>query len=47
MINQTKLNKMEVSECCGAPAVGASADIGICVECKEHCEYVDLDDDEA
>ena len=30
-----------VSECCGAAAVEQSEDLGICPECKEHCEYVD------
>lgn len=30
---------MLVSDCCGAPAKGLSEEHGICVECKEHCEY--------
>ena len=34
-----------VSDCCGAPPVETSDDIGICPECKEHCEYVEDDDD--
>jgi len=33
-----------VSECCGAPEVGCSMDIGLCPDCKEHCDYIDLDD---
>ena len=34
-----------VSECCGAAEVGASRDMGICPQCKEHCDYEDLDYD--
>ena len=34
-----------VSECCSAPEIGASMDIGICTECKEHADYIDLDED--
>ena len=35
---------MIVSSCCGAPDVSinndaSSADVGICSECYEHCEY--------
>ena len=33
-----------VSECCGAPAVEQSEDLGLCPECKEHCEYVEDND---
>lgn len=41
----TNKHKMEeVSDCCGASAVMNSDDIGICPECKEHCEYVEIDD---
>lgn len=36
---------MKVSDCCGVPAYSNgdsdTEDIGICPECKEHCEYVD------
>jgi len=34
-----------VSECCSAPEIGESMDMGICTECKEHCDYIDLDED--
>lgn len=37
---------MRVSECCQAPAVGASEDMGICPECKEHCEYVEEEEED-
>jgi hypothetical protein len=30
-----------VSNCCGAGAYGDSVNIGICTECKEHCEYLE------
>lgn len=33
-----------VSECCGAPEVDVSMDMGICPDCKEHCDYIDLDE---
>jgi len=36
--------KERVTDCCGAPPVGASEDMGLCPECKEHCEYVDDED---
>lgn len=29
-----------MSECCGAAPVLQSEDVGICPECKEHCEYI-------
>ena len=35
-----------VSECCGEPEQGESMDIGLCPGCKEHCDYVDLDEEE-
>jgi len=31
---------MKISECCGAEPILDSDDLGICPECKEHCEYV-------
>jgi hypothetical protein len=34
-----------VSDCCGYPEIGNSSDYGICPECKEHCEYVDEEED--
>jgi hypothetical protein len=36
---------MIVSNCCGAPAVENSEDIGICPDCLEHCEFVDEDEE--
>jgi hypothetical protein len=35
-----------ISDCCGAAPVGVSDDIGICPECKEHCDYVEDDTNE-
>ena len=29
-----------MSDCCGAAPVLQSEDVGICPECKEHCEYI-------
>jgi hypothetical protein len=29
-----------VSDCCEAPPFLESKDLGICPDCKEHCEYV-------
>lgn len=41
---------MKVSDCCGVPAYSNgdsdTEDIGICPECKEHCEYIDDGEDE-
>jgi hypothetical protein len=37
---------MITSECCGAEPVLDSDDLGICPECKEHCEYVKNEEDE-
>ena len=31
-----------VSECCGATMTGLMIDHGICPDCKEHCEVIDL-----
>ena len=40
-----------VSDCCGVPPRGNgdcdTSDIGICPECGDHCEYVDMTEDEA
>lgn len=40
-----------VSDCCGVPPRGNgdsdTSDIGICPECGDHCEYVDMSEDEA
>jgi len=34
------LDEGVLSDCCGASPVGESEDIGICPECKEHCDYL-------
>ena len=41
---------MKTSNCCGAePRMihgdGDTEDIGICPDCREHCDYVDDDDE--
>ena len=44
--NSDNTEDILVSDCCGAEPIGNgdidSADIGICPECKEHCEYVKI-----
>lgn len=35
---------MLISDCCGAEA-GEMLDIEICPECKEHCEFVESEED--
>ena len=41
---------MKVSECCGAYPIQdfesglGYDDIGICSDCKEHCEYIEEED---
>lgn len=35
-----------ISDCCGAKAFGELTDLGICPDCKEHCEYIEVDEDE-
>lgn len=36
---------MKVTDCCGVPAYSNgdsdTEDIGICPDCKEHCEYIE------
>jgi hypothetical protein len=34
-----------LSECCGAHPKGNSDDMGICTECKDHCDYGYFDSD--
>ena len=36
---------MMVSDCCGVEA-GEFLDIEVCPVCREHCEWVDTDDEE-
>ena len=37
---------MKISDCCGAKPIGDGCEeAGICPDCKEHCEWVELDDD--
>jgi transcription initiation factor IIE alpha subunit len=50
-MSKSYLKSMEyVSYCCGVPPRGNgdcdTSDIGICPECGEHCEYVDMSDEE-
>ena len=44
------MSKMKVSNCCGAPPYSngdsSTEDYGICPACKEHCEYVEHEDNE-
>jgi hypothetical protein len=45
------LSQMDfVSDCCGVPPRGNgdsdTSDIGICSECGDHCEYVDMSEDD-
>ena len=41
-----------ISECCGAPDGSTTedgpswSDIGICPECKDHCEFIEPKEDE-
>lgn len=39
----------KVTNCCGVEAAGNgdndTEDIGICPSCKEHCEYVDAEEE--
>lgn len=39
---------MKISDCCGAPCAGIDGceETGICPDCKEHCEWVDDEEDE-
>ena len=37
---------MLVTDCCGVPAKGNSDDYGLCPCCKDHCEYVDDEEQE-
>lgn len=36
---------MKYSDCCGAPA-GDFEDVGICPDCREHCEWEDDGEDD-
>lgn len=37
---------MKVSDCCGASATDpVMLDYGICPDCKDHCEFVDEQDE--
>ena len=31
-----------VSDCCSADPVLDSEDLGLCPECKDHCEYINI-----
>ena len=32
-----------VSDCCGATPWGDMIETGICGDCKEHCEFINID----
>ena len=34
------------SDCCGAEAFDVLTDLGICPDCKEHCEFIEEQEDE-
>ena len=40
-----KDNEELLSDCCGAPAEGFE-DIGICLYCKDHCEFIAEEEEE-
>jgi len=42
--NNPKKDTVKVSECCGAIIPIDGLDYDICPECKEHCEFVDEED---
>jgi len=51
-MSKNYLSEMDfVSDCCGVPPRGNgdcdTSDIGICPECGDHCEYVDMTEDDA
>ena len=31
-----------VSDCCSAEPILDSEDLGLCSECKDHCEYINI-----
>ena len=39
---------MKISDCCGAEPYSngdsSTEDFGICPDCKEHCEYIEIED---
>ena len=39
------MDDLKYSSCCGAEA-GDFEDVGICPDCKEHCEFIEDDEDE-
>jgi len=41
MSKTEQLGLEPISECCGAPMTGHMVDVGLCPECKEHCEVVE------
>ena len=48
-LNYKSMKPELVSNCCGASPRGNgdndSVDYGICSECGEYCEYIDMDED--
>jgi transcription initiation factor IIE alpha subunit len=50
-MSKSYLSEMEyVSDCCAVPprsnGDSDTSDIGICPECGDHCEYVDMSEDD-
>jgi hypothetical protein len=42
--SQKKYSSDTVSDCCGEEPFLESEDMGICPSCKEHCEYININD---
>ena len=40
------MSQFKVSNCCGAYPVWEAEEMGICIDCLEHCEYVDDEEEE-
>ncbi len=38
---------MLISDCCGAPCDGieGAEEMGICLDCGEHCEFIELEEE--
>lgn len=39
------MDKIHVSNCCGAEMDGVVEDMGICPDCKEHCSIEELEEE--
>jgi hypothetical protein len=38
--------KEKVSDCCQSPAIDGYEEVGVCPDCKEDCEFIEVEDDE-